>query len=190
MRLRGLGVLLVTLAIPVVAAADKPTGWILAGSAQSSYSMELDRNVVHDAKASGRLASVEVPKGFGTMMQSFDAKEYRGKRVRLSGFVKSTDVSHWAGLWMRVDRPNGQPSGAFDNMQERPIKGTKDWARYEIVVDVAGDAVSIAFGVLIDGPGTVWVDNFDIAVVDKSVPTTGTAVVVQPSKPQNLNFEN
>jgi AraC family transcriptional regulator len=25
---------------------------------------------------------------------------------------------------------------AFDNMQDRPIKGTTDWQRYEVVLDV------------------------------------------------------
>ena len=36
----------------------------------------------------------------------------------------------WAGLWMRVDK--GKDMVAFDNMQDRPIKGTTDWQRYYI----------------------------------------------------------
>ena len=53
----------------------------------------------------------------------------RGKRIRLSGHARSKDVSDWAGLWMRVDGPKGEPL-AFDNMQQRPIKGTGEFADY------------------------------------------------------------
>jgi hypothetical protein len=58
-------------------------------------------------------------------MQSFDAKmmqNYLGKRVRFSAAVKTEDVQSWAGLWMRVDK--GSQTVEFDNMQDRPLKGT------------------------------------------------------------------
>jgi hypothetical protein len=45
--------------------------------------------------------------GFGTLMQDFRAKQYVGKRVRFSAFVKSENVEGWAGLWMRVDKGEG-----------------------------------------------------------------------------------
>jgi DNA-directed RNA polymerase specialized sigma24 family protein len=34
--------------------------------------------------------------------------EKHGKRVRFSGYVKSESVEPWAGLWMRVEGPNGR----------------------------------------------------------------------------------
>lgn len=39
------------------------------------------------------------------------------------------------GLWFRVDGTTGK-SLSFDNMQDRAVKGTTEWARYEIVLDV------------------------------------------------------
>ena len=38
-------------------------------------------------------------------MQTFKADAFRGERVRMSGYVRSKEVSDWAGLWMRVDGP-------------------------------------------------------------------------------------
>ncbi|MCA9492492.1 MAG: hypothetical protein KC621_21310 [Myxococcales bacterium] len=48
---------------------------------------------------------------------------------------------------------------SFDNMQERPIRGTQDWTRHEIVLDVPTGATNIAFGILVAGKGTVWIDR-------------------------------
>jgi hypothetical protein len=124
------------------------------------------------------------------MMQMFDAADYTGKRMRFSGWVKSETVASWAGLWMRVDG-NGSPSRtlAFDNMQSRGIKGTTDWTRYEVVLDVPDDAKAIAFGILLDGEGKVWLSDVKFESVSLSVPTTGSSTEMR-SAPENLGFEH
>ncbi|ETT45651.1 AraC family transcriptional regulator [Paenibacillus sp. FSL R7-269] len=71
---------------------------------------------------------------FGTLMQQFQAREYRGKRMRFSGFVRTENVTGWSGLWMRVD-DNQQNMLAFDNMQNRSIQGTTEWNHYACVMD-------------------------------------------------------
>ena len=187
MRSFSLALLMTSMLVPALAVADKPAGWFLAGS-DASYTMERDVSVTHVGRASGRLASIGQPKGFGTMMQSFDPGEYRGKRLKFSAFAKAGGVSRWAGLWMRVDGPEQGRSLAFDNMQARPIKGTKDWTRYDVVLDVADNATAIAFGILLDGPGTVWLDDATFDIVDNSVPTTGGQL--KSTRPENLNFEH
>jgi hypothetical protein len=157
-RLLLLGFCLV--AAPALASAAMPDGWIMAGSDRSSYTDDRYANVKHGAPASALLAPVRATTGFGTMMQMFDATDYLGKRMRLSGWVRSESVATWAGLWMRVDG-NASPSKtlAFDNMQSRPIKGTTEWTRYEVVLDVADDAKAVAFGILLDGEGKVWLSD-------------------------------
>ena len=105
-------------------------------------------------------------------MQMFDADDYRGKRVRLSGYVKSELVEPWAGLWMRVDGPNGKML-SFDNMENRPIVGTTDWQKCEIVLDVPEDSAQIAIGIVLSGKGQVWLSNVQFEAVDSNVPTTG-----------------
>jgi hypothetical protein len=76
------------------------------------------------------------PGGFGTLMQMFEAGEMKDKRYRLTGWTKAAGVSGWAGMWMRVDGPAKGKSLAFDNMRDRPIQGTEDWTKHEIVLDV------------------------------------------------------
>lgn len=61
----------------------------------------------------------------------------------------------------------------FDNMSDRPIKGSTDWHSYEIVLDVPPDATSINFGVLLAGLGEVWMNSAKFEVVDTSAALTG-----------------
>lgn len=49
------------------------------------------------------------------MMQQFKAENYLGKRMKLSGFLKSKGVDGFCGLWMRVDNAL-QDVLQFDNM--------------------------------------------------------------------------
>jgi hypothetical protein len=178
------------LAAAVAASAQTPKGWFAAGSNPKDYRMTVDRTMAHGGKASASLKSaVAVPAGFGTLMQTFKANAYLGKRVRMSGYVRAQDVKNWAGLWMRVDGARGEPLG-FDNMQNRAIKGSSDWRKYEIVLEVPESAQEIAFGLLLTGAGQAWMDDLAFEVVGTDVPTTGPKMGKGPSPaPVNLDFE-
>jgi hypothetical protein len=175
--------------LPEPARAASPTGWWLAGNDPVSYVNALDPDVKHEGAPSARLASVAPSKGFGTMMQSFDAADYAGKRLRMSGWVKAEGVEGWAGLWMRVDDGSSPVKTlAFDNMQSRAIKGTLGWARHSVVLDVAAEAKSISMGILLAGQGSVWVSDMKVEVVPDTVPVTGETTATQNRKPTNLDF--
>jgi hypothetical protein len=171
--------------------ASPPKGWLLAGSKPAEYDSGLDKSVRHSGAASAFLASrVTSSSGFGTVMQMFKADAYRGKRLKMTAFVKSENVSGWAGLWLRLDAAGGMTM-TLDNMQNRAVKGTTDWKRYDIVVDVPAEAAAIYFGALLDGLGKIWFDDFRFDVVRRDVPTTagpmGSASL--PAAPANLGFE-
>jgi hypothetical protein len=164
-------------------------GWHLAGSKPESYEAGTDLQASYNDHPSAYLKSTKaVSDGFGTLMQEFTADKYAGKRLRLSAFVKTEDVKDWAGLWMRVDKE--AKSVAFDNMENRSIKGTTGWQHYQVVLDAPQDATGIFFGVLLSGSGTVWLNDVKFEVVGSDVPTTGGAGAPQRSEPVNLGFDN
>jgi hypothetical protein len=168
--------------------SNLPKGWFPAGDHPEEYEMGVDKAVVHSGNSSAFIKSAASKfKGFGTLMQQCAPGDYKGKRVRFSAFIKSKDVTGWAGLWFRVD---GAKAGSlsFDNMGDRPIKGTNDWIKCENVLDVPQESTNLAYGVLLYGGGQVWFDDVNFEVVDKSVPTTD--VRGGNSKPSNLNFED
>jgi hypothetical protein len=167
-------------------AAAAPGGWLLAGSKPAAYDTGTDKKVKHGGQASGFLRSKEPSvDGFGTLMQTIAPTKYSGKRLRLSAAVKADKVADWAGLWMRVD---GQSTNslAFDNMENRAIRGSLDWKSYEVVLDVPKEATAVAFGVLLHGTGSIWIDDVKLEAVSTSVPVTSEK---KREAPENLDFE-
>ena len=172
--------------------AAPPRDWLLTGSNPRAYRVSVDGNVVYSGKSSALLASVsDSANGFGTLMQSSEASLFRSKRLKFSAYVRSRDVTDWAGLWLRVDAEElpVRRTLAFDNMQDRPIKGDSEWLPYSVVLDVPQAARTIAYGVLLAGPGRVWLAGAKFEVVDQDVPTTGRFISTQLLEPSNLNFE-
>jgi len=164
-----------------------PKGWFLAGDKPANYDTGVDNNAINNGQPSAFLVSkVANTEGFGTLMQSISASDYVGKRVSLRAWVKPQDVVNWAGVWMRVDK--GKQSVAFDNMQNRPIKGTQAWNLYEVVLDVPPGSTGISFGILLSGAGEVWMNNLSFEVVGNDVPLTGIAEGSVAEHPTNLNF--
>ena len=129
--------------------------------------------------------------GYGTLMQQFRAGPYVGKRVRFSAYVKSENVTRWAGLFMRVDGKGATGYMALDNMRERPIKGTTEWKLYEVVLDVPESGVEMTLGIMLDGPGQVWVNSGSVEIVSSAIPVTKLSIPNSlPDGPRNLGLDH
>ncbi len=201
--MKAYSVLSVTLACVLAAAivnADnvRPSDW---GGGPNAYDVALDSETKLSGRSSVRLSRTDAASKhrFGTVVQAIDASRFAGQRLRYAGYIKTEDVSEYAGLWMRIDsRERG--TIAFDNMQRRPITGTNDWRRYEIVLDVSSDGAMIHFGALLAGGGVIWIDDLSLDVVSDETETTTDAIrptnqeIKIPSKlsnvPKNLSFES
>src|SRR5579871_3965553 len=80
--------------------------------------------------------------GFGVLNAQLPAAVVAGKNVRLTGFIKTEDVTRgYAGLWFRADGPSGVV--AFDNMSSRGATRTSDWKQYEINLSVPSTATHV-----------------------------------------------
>ena len=168
---------------------DVPKDWHIAGSKPKSYEMGLEKSTEEGKKNTVTIKSIENEiNGFGTLMQNSLPKEFLGKRIKMSGEMKSSDVKAWAGFWLRVDQEKSKKPLAFDNMSERPVKGNSDWTKYEIVLDIPKEASNLAYGALLNGTGQIWFDNIKFEVVSKDEKTTGKNGK-QLARPTNLNFD-
>ena len=180
-----------------------PIGWIRTPSYSSDcYSMTVDTNTKHGGKSSAMIKSncYEENK-FGSLGQTIAAENYLGKRVRLTGWLK-TENADSAVLWMRVD--GNRRTLGFDNMLNRAAAGTTDWKQFEVVMDVPLEAVNIVIGTFLSGKGQMWADDLKLEIVGSDVPSTNLLSSEQmriddpkrnPKKsdtkqPVNLGFEN
>lgn len=195
MNKKNLYVLIVGIAITLFS-FDLPTDWFKAGSKPKSYEMGIDKGAGQDGKNAATIKSIDKKiSGFGTLMQNCLPDKFLGKRVRMKGFLKTKDVSDWAGLWFRIDQNGSKASVGFDNMhdgkKDRSVKGTTDWTKYEIVLDVPNYATNLAYGALLVGTGQIWFDNIEFEVVGNTIPVTGKEAErnITPNEPSNLDFE-
>lgn len=121
--------------------------------------------------------SVETPNASGLVVQSIRADDYRGRRIRLTAWLRTAaDAAAEARLWMRVDGTSG--TQVSDYMLDRPVTGTRDWAQYAVVLDVPSNALGISFGIAFSGRGQVWADDLAFEKVGNDVATTGSATNV------------
>ena len=136
---------------------------------------------------------------FGLLKQSIRADDFRGRRVRLTGYIKTADRNDGtAHLWMRVNNEDG--SARADYMLTRPVLPGTDWTSYSVVLDVPANAVGITFGLGLVGAGQAWLDDVSLEVVGRDVAVTaeGDAVAFRDAgarfatarrEPLNLDFE-
>ena len=143
-----------------------PVGWFFVSPSGGTASVDEqvayagERSLLIDASK----PQADATQLFSNLMQSLDAQPWRGKKVRFRAAVKTAELDGAAtvNLWFRVDlKPNEQGEtqfGAFDNMQDRPIRD-EAWKHYDIVLKVNDDAEGIVCGMFVSGKGKAWLDD-------------------------------
>lgn len=162
-------------------------GWHLAGDRPEAYEIGLEAGGGGSRTAYLRTTG-DPGEGFGTLMQTVLADEYRDRRVRFTAELRGEEIERWAGLWMRVDGV-GQELLGFDNMQDRPLRGSFDWSRSDVVLEVPVEAQAIAFGVVMGGKGGVRLREVRLEAVGRDVPVTRSRPPIA-RQPQNLDFSD
>jgi len=176
---------MIVLLITSLALAGAPNGWTLHGV--TGYTAAVSSDAKHGRK-SLVLTGTEGARPFGTVMQTISPREVLNQRIRMTVWLRTEDVEDWAGAWLRVDRDD--VAVAFDNMQNRALRGTNEWSIYTIVVDVPPDATSLSLGVILSGSGRMWADDVKLEIVDPTeVDSTDMLARRKPRTPTNLDFE-
>jgi len=140
-----------------------PRGW----SGGPTETIALDGEIIHSGRGAVRIErGTASANGFSSLTLVLPI-DFTGNRIELRGFLKTENVSDFTGLWMRED--GNVPSLAFDNMQNRQVKGTNDWTQYSIVLPLHAQARQLFFGVLIAGTGKAWADDLELLVDGKPI---------------------
>jgi hypothetical protein len=185
--------LLILLASTLAAWGSVAHGWAFSSPAPDRFAATVDRKVSHSGRASGSLRSLGAvePRKYAVLMQAVKADAWTRRRIRMTGWLRVSDVSGWAGMWMRVDGASGPPL-AFENMQNRPLRGSTGWTRCVIELPVAQDAVAVHFGALLCGPGQVWLDDVSFEALGPALPGAAERGHARGDLdlPVNLGFED
>jgi len=126
-----------------------------------------DSQIVHGGKWSARIERDAASEREFSAINKWIPMDFAGAHIELRGFLRTQDVTGWAGLWMREDGEAGPV--AFDNMQDRAVRGSTEWTEYSIKLPLSSDARKVYFGALLAGQGKVWVDDLQLLVDGKPV---------------------
>jgi serine/threonine protein kinase len=159
-----------------------PPGWLFNSTDPDEYEHGLDRTYSARGAAAYIKSRAAEANGIALLAQLIEPAPFAGKRVRVTAMLRSSGVRS-GGLMFEVGSESGFGAGNAGNL---PLSGSNEWGRHAVVFDVPGDAVSLAIGFALAGPGTVWADNFSIDVVDASTPLTRTL----PSAPVDPGFDS
>jgi hypothetical protein len=140
-----------------------PPGWGMSSSvANAGYRAALvNQGCVQGQQCAMLTGPASAPGGsFGYLGQFLPPAPYRSTHVIFRGAVKVDSNSAPAQIYFRVDKVGGGYS-FFKNTGNLTSTG---WGYYTIEADVPADTLDIAFGFLITGAGTVWVDDVSLTV--------------------------
>jgi len=145
--------------------ADKlPDGWDNFMGDKQNYAFRLDSTGGQDGKPALTIASKNSDGNFGAYACVIPYT-FKGHEIKLIGYLKTQDVTGFAGFWLRIDG-----TAAFNNMQDQNIRGTTDWKEYTITLPYDDkNAVNINAGALISGSGKIWFDNVRVFIDGKPV---------------------
>ncbi|HVR95109.1 MAG TPA: hypothetical protein VMW27_00740, partial [Thermoanaerobaculia bacterium] len=128
----------------------------------------VDATVAHGGARSMRLYS-EGGEGYAAFYRALPREHALGQWVRLSGWVRTAGIKDGsAGLWLRANR--GRELVAFDDMEDRALRGDTGWTRVEVSIKVPEDATAVVFGGILEGTGTAWVDDLVFTFGEAAAP--------------------
>jgi hypothetical protein len=150
---------------------DAVSGWQLTAPITDHFEASRDSNVTFRGKPSARLQSDVMRADLASLIQTIDADQYKGKRIRFSTYAKTKSVEGWTGAWIRIDSRHSQ-FRSYEDTHHVDLRGDRDWTALTLVLDVPEDARSIDLGLSQEGSGTSWFGPVSVETVDDTVRTT------------------
>ncbi len=168
---------------------DMPVSWtVTKNSEKRGFSLQSNNSDVFQGKYSAEISNYEISDSLpdrereGVLKQELDAFAFRGKIVKLSGYIKTQFIAKnsAATFWVNIFK------GTDPLLVERatnitPVKGKEGWKKYEMEFYVPLEADEISYGALMIGSGRIWVDDIDFSLkktnfndINKSTSLTNT----------------
>jgi hypothetical protein len=151
-------------------AAPIGTPWQLVKEATDTAQADVDHKVAHSGTASAHLTVAKSTAHEVALLQPFRGESWRGKRVLLTGWVKTDLAGGEVGLVVITN--NAGRYSIYCPTEQRVTKQTA-WQELSVVCDVPADTTLMSIGAWVrHGNGSLWLDDlaFGPAPLDASAP--------------------
>ncbi|HZU85399.1 MAG TPA: hypothetical protein VE987_20850, partial [Polyangiaceae bacterium] len=144
-----------------VVAAEPVDGWTLGGSGKDEYSFGRDTAMPHEGHPSVAMAPRGLPSGrMGALVREWDATPWRGRRVRVSAWVRTEGVTTVGDFSATTGGPASPPmEEPTPGSASRRLAPDGDFAPYAVELVVPRDAYVVRLSVGVAGPGKIWVEG-------------------------------
>ncbi len=143
-----------------------PSGWSAPSAQRAGFTASISREGPHGGKACLEIRRDKPGRqALCVVRQAVDAAPYRGRRVRLSGWLRYKSAvpdceQCSARIWLRS---GGRPA-YYDDLGEHPVR-SDTWTFAQAVCEVAPDADSLWFGATLCIQGTAWFDDLKVTTL-------------------------
>ena len=143
-----------------------PLHWERWGWRPIDYQVGLSRKVHRKGGVSAyiRLKKGLSSRGFAQLLQFISAKQYRGKRLRLTGYIKTNPKnSKWFKLIL--GSAAGRRTLKYSRVPANSPADSKGWYKIQITQDIPKSATRLTIGCGLKGTGPIYCDAFKIEVI-------------------------
>lgn len=145
-------------------ARGDPDGWFsFQHAGDVSYRFVVDGVEPRSGAKSLRIDNIG-PEPYGAVAQIIIAAPHAGKLARLSGWLRTRDAND-NGAVLTLLALQGGATLAQNFMLDAPVKGTTGWKRYTITLPIAKNADRIEVGAMMQGRGSLWLDDVELEFV-------------------------
>ncbi len=141
-----------------------PDKWHIMSPNAKQYEVRIDNYTKHTGNNSIFISSADTasnPK-FAGVGYTIPAK-YEGKEITVKAWMKSEDMKGSLALMLGIYDADGNTL-QFENLQNKKIKGTKDWKQYSVTLPLAAQAQTLHIGPILIGKGKLWTDDVELFV--------------------------
>ncbi len=140
--------------------------WHIFGETPANYRAGLDPDEVREGHSTLRLSSTTAGPKEWVLYDHIDRSPgpLLGKRVKMSAMIKSEEAGG-ARLTMRAVGSGFKSLLQDEGYGIHVAKGTTDWMKYSIFLNVPPQTQAISSGVVLYGKGKVWIDDVKYEVV-------------------------
>lgn len=179
-------------------------GWEFWPGLNHGYKAAIDKKISHSGMQSIVIErDTKDNHDICSLLQTFSDKNLAGKRIKMTGYIRSTNYGDTAFMWVRIADYNKRMSTDYGNTIPA-IRTSRSWTKHVLIFDVE-DNCDIFFGFMFRGHEKTWFDDVSFEIVGNSVikntfslntPLTDADLEkypdfqVQQRQPVNLNFED
>lgn len=144
---------------------NRPSQWSLPDSIYYGYAAASDRKYRKHGSSSLRLEQVDTTKyTWARFSQELPDTLAAGHEIELSGWIRTEEVTEgFADLFLILPE-TADDDLLTDDTPGRGLRGTTEWRRMELRLQVPDSATGVRFGGLLKGGGRAWFDRFEIRI--------------------------